>query len=139
MKLHISMRVEDIQRATHFYSTLFKAKPVIEKEEYVKWDVEDPSVNFVIEKGCCGSSKPGFDHIGIQVYSDDELEDVSNRFEDSGNAFLGVEPTTCCFAKSDKAWVKGASGENWETFLTHSHDEIDYGTDRTDFLDACCK
>ena len=139
MKLHVSMRVENIEKATKFYSTLFNTLPVIQREEYVKWDVEDPAVNFVIEKGCCGNGEPGFDHIGIQVYSDDELVDISNRFEQSGNAYLGVEPTQCCFAKSDKAWVKGASGENWETFLTHSHDELEYGTDRTEQLNACCE
>ena len=35
----------------------------------------------------------------------------------------------------DKAWVKGAAGEKWEAFLTHSHDEAEYGQDREQCLD----
>ena len=50
--------------------------------------------------------------------------------------FLDVEATTCCYAKSDKAWIKGEAGDSWEVFLTHSHDEEEYGQDRSHLLDA---
>ncbi|MEM0991184.1 MAG: hypothetical protein AAGK00_20135 [Pseudomonadota bacterium] len=50
--------------------------------------------------------------------------------------FLDIEPTTCCYAQSDKAWTKGAAGEKWETFLTHHHQAAEFGRDRTHLLDA---
>ena len=133
MKLHLSINVTDQQKAVEFYSQLFGMNPTIEKEGYVKWDVQDPPVNFVIETGCCDSSD-GVDHLGIQVENEEELETVVSRTRDSGQPFLDVEKTQCCYAVSDKAWVKGPGSENWEVFLTHSHDMDEYGTDRTHLL-----
>ena len=51
MKLHVSIKVEDFAGALRFYSRLFGQSPVIEKNGYAKWDVDDPAVNFVIETG----------------------------------------------------------------------------------------
>ena len=124
MKLHVSMRVEDFDRATEFYSTLFGLQPSMVRENYAKWDVQDPPVNFVIESGREGY---GFDHLGIQVETEQELDDLASRMKDSGQPYLDVESGTCCFAKSDKAWVRGAAREPWEGFLTHSHDSEEYG------------
>lgn len=131
MKLHVSLRVADLEKAIAFYSTLFSEKPVIVRADYAKWDVDDPAVNFVIESGREGT---GFDHFGIQVDNEQQLGEVTARMQESGNAYLDVEHTTCCYAVSDKAWVRGAAGEPWEGFLTHRHDSAEYGTDRSHLL-----
>ena len=141
MKLHLSMRVARIDAAIPFYSALFGQQPTITRPGYAKWDVADPAVNFVIEEA---GVEGGLDHVGIQVETGEELEAVAARLRDSGRPFLDIEATTCCYARSDKAWVKGAAGEKWETFLTHSHGETEYGTDRAHLLDdpkaesGCC-
>lgn len=133
MKLHVSMKVEDIHSATAFYSRLFNQEPVIVKDDYVKWDVDDPAVNFVIEPG---QDRTGLDHLGIQVESPKQLESLAGRMRDSDQPFLDVEKTHCCYARMDKAWVKGAAAEKWEAFLTHSHDDQTYGEDRERQLDT---
>ena len=133
MKLHVSMKVEDFDRALDFYSALFDRAPLIRKDGYAKWDVDDPAVNFVIEQG---REKTGLDHLGIQVETSDELDSLAERMRDTGRPFLDVEKTTCCYAKMEKAWVKGEAQEKWEAFLTHSHDEEEYGDDREHRLDA---
>jgi hypothetical protein len=127
MKLHVSMRVEDLDKAMSFYSTLFDLQPILVRENYAKWDVTDPAVNFVVESG---RGTIGFDHIGIQVDSEEQLADLATRMKDSANPFLDVESTDCCFAKMDKAWVRGEADEPWEGFLTHNQDNENYGTDR---------
>lgn len=132
MKLHLSMRVPEIDGAIQFYSSLFGQDPTIVREGYAKWDVADPAVNFVVqEAGTAG----GLDHVGIQVETAEELETVAGRLRNAGRTFLDVEATTCCYARSDKAWIKGDAGEKWETFLTHSHGQTEYGTDRAHLLD----
>ena len=133
MKLHVSIRVDDLESSIPFYTQLFNQAPVIKKDDYAKWDVDDPAVNFVIETGCC---EHGVNHLGIQVDSAVELDALADRMRDSGQPYLEVEQTACCYAKSDKAWVKGSAGEKWEAFLTHSHDNEDYGEDREHILDA---
>ncbi len=133
MKLHVSMKVRDFPAAKRFYTQLFGQAPVIEKAAYAKWDVTEPAVNFVIE---AGKGKAGLDHLGIQAETGDELGALAGRMRESGHAFVDVEKASCCYAKMDKAWVKGAAGEKWEAFLTHSHDEPEYGGDREHLLDS---
>ncbi|MFT5111443.1 MAG: hypothetical protein ACI8P9_000763 [Parasphingorhabdus sp.] len=135
MKLHLSMRVEDLESAKMFYSSLFNQPPTLIRENYIKWDVKDPAVNFVVESG---RGDKGFDHVGIQVTSDTELQDLAVRMKQTDHKFLDIENTDCCFANMDKAWIKGSANENWEAFLTHHQDSQDYGTDRTDLLEDCC-
>ncbi len=136
MKLHISLNVEDIGKSIAFYSSLFGKPADIVRDNYAKWDVDDPSVNFVIESNCCASNSGhiGFDHIGIEADDRDQLATLVERIRQSGNPWLEPESTTCCYARSDKAWVRGAAGEPWEAFLTHDHDNEEYGHDRTHLL-----
>ncbi len=136
MKLHVSMKVENFDEAVKFYSGLFGLEPLVTRENYAKWDVHDPGVNFVVEAGDCCGTKIGLDHLGIQAESAEELDEVAGRIRSMDRTFLDVEATTCCYAKSDKAWVKGEAGDNWEVFLTHSHDEEEYGQDRAHLLDV---
>lgn len=135
MKLHVSLKVEDLDEAIRFYSGLFGQQPVIVKDDYVKWDVDEPAVNFVVEPRR-GRGKTGLDHLGIQVETAEELEAVSGRMKSTDYPYLEVAPAQCCYAKSDKAWVKGAASEKWEAFLTHSHDGAAYGDDRETLLDG---
>lgn len=132
MKLHVSMKVEDLENAIQFYSALFGQEPTIRKDTYVKWDVDDPAVNFVIESG---RGRSGLDHLGIQVETSDQLETMAERIRGMDRPFLDVEKTTCCYAKMEKAWVKGEANDKWEAFLTHSHDAEEYGEDRAHLLD----
>ena len=133
MKLHVSMKVGDFGSALRFYSALFGQEPLIKKDDYAKWDVEDPAVNFVIE---AGRYEGGLDHLGIQVESSEELESLADRMCETERPFLDVQKTTCCYAKMEKAWVKGEADEKWEVFLTHSHDLEEYGEDREHLLDS---
>ena len=132
MKLHISMQVHDFDEAVGFYSALFNQEPTLTRDNYAKWDVEDPNVNFVVEQL---SGAPGLNHLGIQVDDSEQLMSISGRLQDTGNAFLGIERGTCCYADIEKSWVKGPTGEKWEAFLTHSQTAEKYGADREHLLD----
>ena len=133
MKLHISLKVDDLDRSIQFYSTLFAKSPDIVHEDYAKWDVDDPSVNFVIE---LGRESVGFDHFGIQAENREQLDNLVARIKESERPQLELEATTCCYARSDKAWVRGTANERWEAFLTHSHDSEEYGEDSAHLLPA---
>lgn len=133
MKLHISLKVDDLKQSIEFYSTLFAKSPDIVREDYAKWDVEDPSVNFVVESKRTSS---GFDHVGIQAENQQQLDELMSRIKQSDRPQLDLERTSCCYAESDKAWVRGTANERWEVFLTHRHDVEDYGQDRCHLLPA---
>jgi len=115
-RFHVHVRVEDISRSIAFYSTLFGTAPAVVKDDYAKWMLEDPRVNFAISNR--GQSGAGIDHLGIQVDSREELGALAGRLKGAGESTFDQTNTSCCYAKSDKSWVADPSGVRWETFHT---------------------
>ena len=114
-RLHIHLSVEDISQSVRFYSVLFSAEPAVEKPDYAKWMLDDPRANFAIS---ARGGQAGLDHLGIQVETLDELQEVYGRLEQANRPVLEEGATTCCYAKSEKAWIADPQGLSWETFLT---------------------
>lgn len=123
-RLHVHVAVPDIEQSIRFYSTLFGAAPVKVKPDYAKWMLEDPRVNFAISQR--GSRTPGVDHVGVQVDSRAELDELAARLKAAGAATFDEEAVTCCYAKGDKTWVNDPAGVRWETFFTFD-DATTYG------------
>lgn len=135
-RLHVHISVDDLSRSVGFYSTLFGTAPSVLKDDYAKWALEDPRVNFAISKRARAA---GLDHLGIQVDAPEELQEVAGRLAASGAQLLEQKEAACCYARSDKAWVNDPQGIAWETF--HSHGEITlYGEDGREeaAASACC-
>lgn len=125
-RIHINVGVADIDRSVEFYRTLFGVEPTIHKEDYAKWALEDPRVNFSIN---LTSARRGVDHIGVQAETDEELNEIRTRFA-AAEAETFEQPTAeCCYARSSKTWIRDPDDVTWETFVTYA--EIDsYGADR---------
>ncbi len=123
MRFHLHVSVDDVEQSVRFYSTLFAAAPTVQKPDYAKWMLEDPRVNFAISKR---GSEAGLDHVGIQVETEAELAEIAARLKRSGAPVLEQAATTCCYAKSDKAWVVDPSRLAWESFLTRGESTV-YG------------
>jgi len=125
-RLHIHVAVEDIARSVNFYSAMFAARPSVIKDDYAKWMLEDPRVNFAISTH---GAKPGIDHLGIQVESESELHEVYERLQQADAPVLEEGATTCCYAQSEKSWIADPQGISWETFLT-TGESTTYGKSR---------
>jgi catechol 2,3-dioxygenase-like lactoylglutathione lyase family enzyme len=124
-RLHLHVKVGDLERSIAFYSELFGALPSLRRADYAKWLLEDPRVNFAISQR---GGAPGLDHLGLQVDGREELEELSGRLEAAGRRVLKQQEAACCYAVSDKAWTVDPDGLSWETF--HSTGEITrYGDD----------
>jgi catechol-2,3-dioxygenase len=114
-RLHVHVSVDDLAKSIQFYSTLFAAEPTVTKDDYAKWMLEDPRVNFAISKR---GNAAGIRHLGIQVEDRAELADVYSRLQRAEAPILEEGATTCCYAKSEKSWIADPQGIQWETFLT---------------------
>jgi catechol 2,3-dioxygenase-like lactoylglutathione lyase family enzyme len=115
-RLHLHMSVPDLDQSIRFYATLFGAEPAVVKDDYAKWMLDDPRVNFAISTQ---ATRPvGLDHVGIQVDSAAELGELAGRLKAAGADTFDEEATTCCYARSDKSWVADPAGVRWETFYT---------------------
>ncbi len=122
-RLHINVGVSDLETSKIFYTRLFGVEPVTVKEDYVKWVVDDPRVNFAIQTH---SPKKGVDHLGIEVEDLSSLQDVYRNLEKAGEYLVDRGEVTCCYAQSDKAWVFDPDKVSWETFCTISSSPV-YG------------
>jgi len=115
-RLHVHVGVEDLDRSIRFYSTLFAAEPVKVKDDYAKWMLDDPRVNFAISAGKHESK--GIQHLGVQAESNDELSEVYGRLKAAERPVLEEGRTTCCYARSEKSWIADPDGVVWEAFHT---------------------
>ena len=114
-RLHVHVGVNDLSESIRFYSTLFAAEPTVAKDDYAKWMLDDPRVNFAISAGRDGK---GVRHLGVQVESPSELGEVYGRLKAAERPVLEEGRTTCCYAKSEKSWIADPDGIVWETFFT---------------------
>jgi len=139
-RLHVHVSVSDLAQSIRFYSELFGTTPSVRKADYARWMLEDPRVNFSISQR---GATPGVEHLGIQVESRGELEEVYARLRRAERPVLEVGATTCCYAKSEKSWIADPQGVQWETFFTTGESTV-YGHDsvRADAVKAdespCC-
>jgi catechol-2,3-dioxygenase len=139
-RLHVHVSVVDLAQSIRFYSALFAAEPAVTKPDYAKWMLDDPRVNFAISSR---SEAAGLDHLGIQVETPEELQDVYGRLQQADRPVLAEGATTCCYAKSEKAWITDPQGVSWETFLTSGEstvygDSVDLGPIRTTATNSAC-
>jgi catechol 2,3-dioxygenase-like lactoylglutathione lyase family enzyme len=123
-RLHVHVAVPALERAVRFYSELFGAEPTVLKTDYAKWRLDDPRVNFAISQR---GREAGLAHLGIEVDSPEELKDAYARLRQADTPVLEEGAVTCCYAKSEKAWVTDPAGIAWETFFT-SGQATDYGS-----------
>src|SRR5215469_7581598 len=140
-RMHVHVGVNDLQQSIRFYSALFAAEPTVIKPDYAKWMLDDPRVNFAIS---ARGQQVGLDHLGIQVETQGDLQEVHARLSNAGGIVVEEGKTTCCYAKSEKAWIDDPSGIPWETFLTTGA-SVEYGhggrqqSARTVHESGCCE
>ena len=114
-RFHVHLNVADLATSIRFYTQLFAAEPTVRKDDYAKWMLDDPRVNFAISNT---GRAPGIDHLGIQAESGDALADLGQRLDAAGGAIVPEEAAVCCYARSDKLWTEDPQGTRWETFHT---------------------
>lgn len=135
-RFHVHVSVDNLSDSIRFYSGLFNQIPTVEKPDYAKWMIDDPRINFAISKR---GAKPGVDHLGIQVESDEELQEVNQRLAAAELPVAEQTGTTCCYAKSDKYWTIDPQNIAWEAFHTLGNAPV-FGSESKseDPAGACC-
>ena len=136
-RFHIHIAVDDLELNVRFYTALFHAGPSVLEADYAKWMIDDPLINFAISNR---GRKPGLDHLGIQVDSDQELESVQKELAAANLPLAEQKQAACCYAQSDKYWTVDPQGIAWEAF--HSLNAIPlFGVDEVIQLEpvsTCC-
>ncbi len=133
-RMHINVGVHNLAKSIEFYSALFGAEPVKVKTDYAKWMLNDPRINFAISTK---TGNVGVDHLGIQADEDSELEELRQRVRSADLALFDEGEAVCCYARSDKSWLKDPSGIPWEAFKTMDDVEL-YSSSNAQQTASCC-
>ncbi len=136
-RLHVHVRTDDLAASIRYYSALFGAEPEKRKDDYARWLLDDPALNFAVSsRGGAG----GVDHLGISLDDNDGLETIAARLRDATAPVAAEEKATCCYARSDKYWSHNPQGAVWELFHTYGDSET-FGADARPAPEpetACC-
>ena len=135
-RFHVHVSVSNLAENINFYSKLFGTQPSVRKDDYAKWMLEDPRINFALSQR---GHAVGVNHLGFQVDSADELEALRDQVAKAEIAAVEEKGAACCYAKSDKHWIQDPQGIAWETFHTLGSVPV-YGEDAApaEHGDAAC-
>jgi hypothetical protein len=135
-RFHVYVSVADIASGARFYSALFGAEPTVRKNDYARWMLDDPQINFAI---CQRGLPVGINHLGFQVDSREKLAAMRAQLARADQGLQEQIGASCCYTISDNYWVTDPTGMAWETF--HTLDTIPiYGadTEAAPGKDGCC-
>jgi catechol 2,3-dioxygenase-like lactoylglutathione lyase family enzyme len=124
-RFHVNVSVANLGQSIEFYNTLFGQEPSVRKDDYAKWMLDDPRLNFAISQS---SRSSGINHIGLQADTMDELAQIQARLAAAGEQTFEQPAAECCYARSSKTWVQDPDSVRWETFVTHGQ-ITHYGAD----------
>jgi hypothetical protein len=134
-RIQLALNVDDLGESIVFYTKLFGTGPAKVRPGYANFAITEPPLKLVLlENPGQGGS---LNHLGVEVAGTDALEDEQARLAAAGLAAVEERDTTCCYARQDKFWVKGApDGERWEIYTVLADSPAFWGADGSQGWDA---
>jgi catechol 2,3-dioxygenase-like lactoylglutathione lyase family enzyme len=132
-RIQLALNVSRLEEAIAFYSKFFGTQPTKVREGYANFAIEQPPLKLVLIEN--GGDPGSINHLGVEVFSTDEVLASATYLSSVGLATRIEESTTCCFAVQDKVWVDGVDGSPWEVY-TVLEDSLNATGVRGD--DTCC-
>ena len=128
-RVQLALNVDDLQTAVGFYSKLFGTPPAKLRPGYANFAIGNPLLKLVLfeQPGAGGT----INHLGVEVDSSDEVGAAQARLRGEGLTTATEDNVACCYARQDKVWVDGPSGEPWEIYTVLSEVEMPLGQLRT--------
>lgn len=134
-RVQLALNVDHLDDAIAFYTKLFGAEPVKQREGYANFAIANPPLKLVLLENAGNGGT--LNHLGVEVESTDVVDTEQTRLSGLGLASVDERGTTCCYAKQDKFWVESApSGERWEIY-TVLEDSATFFSEASD-SPACC-
>lgn len=112
-RLQLALNVTDIDQAVVFYTKLFGTEPAKRRPGYANFAIAEPPLKLVLIEGPTGGT---LNHLGVEMFSQDEVADNIDRLKVEGLEVTGEGETTCCYARQDKGWVHDPDNAPWELY-----------------------
>lgn len=117
MRAHLSLDVRSVPASVAFYEKVFGVAPQKRTEDYAKFDLTEPALNFSLVSTTGAISR--VNHLGIEVESAEQIAAWKRRLQQQGILGKVEEDIACCFARQDKLWFADPDGNAWEVFTVH--------------------
>lgn len=122
-RIHMSWLVNDLSESTRFYEVFFGQLPTKRRDDYVKFELEDPPLHLALSADRKPTPGVGLiNHLGIQLKSTNQIAEAKKRYLDAGFHVEEEVQTACCYAVQSKIWVGDPDGNRWELFVTTEPD-----------------
>lgn len=113
-RLQLALNVSNLDEAVEFYTKFFKVGPAKIRPGYANFAIEQPPLKLVLFEN---PDSPGtINHMGVEVFSSEEVVDATKYLDAQGFATDIEEQTTCCYAVQNKVWVDGPDASRWEVY-----------------------
>ena len=132
MRPHLSLDVRNVPASVAFYEKVFGVAPQKQTQDYAKFDLTEPALNFSLVSST--GSLSSVDHLGIEVESVEEISIWKEHLQEQGILERVEENTACCFARQDKLWFSDPDGNAWEVFTVHEQLPVEGTLSNT----GCC-
>jgi len=120
-RVQLVLNVADLEASVEFYSTLFGVSPHKRRPGYANFAIDSPPLKLVlieVPETDRGHGPAGaLNHLGVEVFSGNEVAEAADRLKLAGMATFDETDTTCCFALQDKVWVHDPAGAPWEVYV----------------------
>ncbi|MBU6280132.1 MAG: VOC family protein [Actinomycetales bacterium] len=128
-RVQLALNVSDLEASVAFYSAMFDTIPHKRRPGYANFAIENPPLKLVlieVPETDRGSGAAGaLNHLGVEVFSGEEVTQAANRFTAAGLATFDEADTTCCYALQDKVWVHDPAGAPWEVYVVKDDNPAD--------------
>jgi catechol 2,3-dioxygenase-like lactoylglutathione lyase family enzyme len=133
-RVQLALNVSDVDAAVDFYSKLFATQPAKRRPGYANFAIDEPPLKLVLIENPGAATR--LNHLGVEVFSPDEVVSAQARLADEGLA-TAEESGTCCYATQDKVWVNDPDGAPWEVYTVLADSE-EFGTSSTATPTSTC-
>lgn len=123
-RFHLSLNVNDLEKAVHFLTALLGCEPKKFRRDYAKFEPEDLPIVLSLEPRSAPAAplrntagEGPLNHVGIRMTDSAMLVEVQRRIEAAGYSTQREEGVECCYAKQTKFWVLDHDRTMWEVYV----------------------
>ena len=116
-RLHLALKVSDLERSIEFYQLLFNEAPDKVKSGYARFNLNAPPVVLTLNEGEKVKRGNRLDHMGIRLEDPEAMATALKRLKDAGSWIKEQPDVVCCHSRQSKFWVKDPDGVHWEFYV----------------------
>jgi catechol 2,3-dioxygenase-like lactoylglutathione lyase family enzyme len=134
IRFHLSLNVANLARSIEFYRVLFGTAPAKCRDDYAKFELDDPPLVLSLEPVGVGAGG-SLNHLGFRMPDSAALVAMQRRLGEAGINSRREEGVECCYARQTKFWVTDPDNTLWEIYtLDEDIDHRGRGQTRDEML-----